>query len=284
MAGTIRPNDMNMSTTPTMSSGTLPGLNIQTDVVKKPSAPRTPRIDVEPLYAAVKGAISDTDWITYKKSLSFFLLGNLNQEELTWKLSKILTTPALEHAHNALFTAIYANLWRDAPEPGIASWVSSSDKPTSGTVKGAHDESEKRLKYEVMQLSRRERKRLKTIPAGDGVSAAAPDGALGPAGVGALGPVHELIDARRVKQPEMGPAGGNQGGGFGKTSKYSHVKNILASIFPRGILSKLEDMLTCAFNRLGPRDPQTLYRPSLLGNTRIPNSHYNISPPSTYML
>ncbi|KAH7410443.1 transcriptional regulator of RNA polII, SAGA, subunit-domain-containing protein [Phaeosphaeria sp. MPI-PUGE-AT-0046c] len=205
MAGTIRPNDMDMATTPTLSNSTLPGLNVQTDLSKKPSAPRTPRVDVEPLYSAVKGAISDADWTTYKKSLSNFLLGNLNQFELSLALSRILTTPALEHAHNALFTAIYANIWRDVPEAGIASWVSSSDKPSSGTgVKGTHDESEKRLKHEVMQLSRRERKRLKTIPAADG-------------GEG-VGTVMEYVDARRAKQIEMGPVGGNQGGGFGKTN------------------------------------------------------------------
>lgn len=208
MAGTIRPNDMNMSTTPILSSNPLPGLSLQTDITKKPSAPRTPRVDVEPLYAAVKGAISDADWTTYKKSLSFFLLGNLNQEELSHALSKILTTPALEHAHNALFTAIYANIWRDPPDAGIATWVSSSDKPSGGVVKGTHDESEKRLKYEVMQLSRRERKRLKTIPAADAGE------------VVGTGVVQEYVEARRAKQPESGPVGGNQGGGFGKTSTY----------------------------------------------------------------
>lgn len=208
MAGTIRPNEMNMATTPTLSNSSLPGLNVQTDLSKKPSAPRTPRVDVEPLYTAVKSAISDSDWTLYKKNLSSFLLGNLNQDELSHTLSRILTTPALEHAHNALFTAIYANIWRDVPEAGIASWVSSSDKPSSGTgVKGTHDESEKRLKHEVMQLSRRERKRLKTIPSAE-------------VGEGA-GVVMEYVDARRVKQPEMGPVGGNQGGGFGKTSTFT---------------------------------------------------------------
>ena len=231
MAGTIRPNDINVSTTPTLSSTSLPGLSsLQTDLAKKPAAPRTPRIDVEPLYAAVKGAISDADWTAYKKALSFFLLGNLNQEELTFKLSKILTTPALEHAHNALFTAIYANVWRDTPEAGIASWVSSSDKPTSGTVKGTGDESEKRLKYEVMQLSRRERKRLKTIPAGDGGVGLGTEGP-GLAGVGALGPVQEYVDARRAKQLEVGPSS-IQGGGFGKTSTYTphHTRDILTHV------------------------------------------------------
>ncbi|KAI4675845.1 uncharacterized protein J4E84_009998 [Alternaria hordeiaustralica] len=214
MAGTIRPNDMNVSTTPTLSSGTLPSLaSLQTDLTKKPNAPRAPRVDVEPLYAAVKGSISDADWTIYKKALSFFLLGNLNQEELSHKLSKILTTPALEHAHNALFTAIYANIWRDPPEAGIASWVSSSDKPTSGTVKGTGDESEKRLKHEVMQLSRRERKRLKGIPAGESPLSTGLEGL----GAGAAGPVQEYVDARRAKQLDVGPSS-NQGGGFGKTN------------------------------------------------------------------
>ncbi|CAA9957257.1 hypothetical protein CFE70_000827 [Pyrenophora teres f. teres 0-1] len=215
MAGTIRPNDMNVSTTPTLSSGTLPNLaSLQTDVAKKPSAPRSPRIDVEPLYAAVKAAISDADWTVYKKALSFFLLGNLNQEELTHKLSKILTTPALEHAHNALFTAIYGNIWRDPPEAGIASWVSSSDKPTSGTVKGTGDESEKRLKHEIMQLSRRERKRLKGIPAGESPLSTGLEGL----GAAAIGPAQEYLEARRAKQMDVGANNIQGGGGFGKTN------------------------------------------------------------------
>ncbi|EUC33595.1 hypothetical protein COCCADRAFT_95644 [Bipolaris zeicola 26-R-13] len=215
MAGTIRPNEMNVATTPILSSGTLPNLmTLQTDLSKKPSVPRSPRVDVEPLYAAVKGAISDADWTVYKKTLSYFLLGNLNQEELSQKLSRILTTPALEHAHNALFTAIYANIWRDPPEAGIASWVSSSDKPMSGTVKGTGDESEKRLKHEVMQLSRRERKRLKGIPAGESPLSTGLEGGLS---VGMTGPVQEYVDARRAKQLDIGPSS-NQGGGFAKTN------------------------------------------------------------------
>jgi transcriptional coactivator HFI1/ADA1 len=199
----MRPNEMTMATTPTLASASLPGgLAISTDFTKKPSAPR---VDVEPLYATVKSSISDADWTAYKKSLSAFFLGNLNQSELSHSLSRILTSPALEHAHNALCAAIYANVWRDAPEPGIAAWVSSSDKPSSGVAKGVHDESEKRLKYEVMQISRRERKRLKTIPA----EAADEGGRVG----------KEYQDARRVKRAESGPVGAGTGG-FGKTSAY----------------------------------------------------------------
>lgn len=211
MATTIQPNDTNMANAGTLPFSSIPDLDPPL-ALKKAAAPRTPRIDVEPLYAAVKGAVSDADWTTYKTSLTQFLLGNLNQEELSFKLARLLTTAALEHAHNTLVAAIYANIWRDAPEPGIAPWVSSTDKPSSSTVKGQGDESEKRLKYEVMQLSRRERKRLKTIAAAD--AASGPDGSLTPA-TAAMAPVNELVEMRRGKQPELGPVG--PAGGY-KTS------------------------------------------------------------------
>ena len=96
--------------------------------------------------------------------------------------------------------------------------MSSSDKPTSGTVKGTGDESEKRLKHEVMQLSRRERKRLKGIPAGESPLSTGLEGA----GSGANGPAQEYVDARRAKQLDVGPSS-NQGGGFGKTSTYTFI-------------------------------------------------------------
>jgi len=210
MAGTIRPNDMDVSPPPASAAGALAALaSLQTDLVKKAGPPRAPRIDVEPLYAAVKGAIADTDWARYKQALAFFLLGNLNQAELTRTLARILTTPALEHAHNALLAAIYANIWRDAPDAGIAAWVSSSDKPTTGTAKGAADDAEKRLKHEVMQLSRRERNRLRTMPAADS----------GADGLGVTGPVQDYVEARRAKQLDVGSSS-IQGGGFGKTSMF----------------------------------------------------------------
>jgi hypothetical protein len=269
MAGTIRPDDMDVSTTPTMSNATLPGLDGSTSA-KKPSAPRTPRIDVEPLYAAVKGAITDAEWTTYKTSLSAFLLGNLNQDELSFKLSRILRTPALEHAHNALVTAMYGNIWRDAPEAGIASWVSSSDKPSSGTAKGQGDESEKRLKYEVMQLSRRERKRLKTIPPADVPM---------PEGVGALGsvgPTLEYVEARRVKQPEMGPT--STQGGY-KTSRLLPHHLGCASSAP---LTIHDPLIVCPIltntHRLGPRNPQTLHLRTLRRNARISHRNHNFPP------
>jgi len=208
MAGTIRPNEINVSTTPILSSKTLPGLDTLLKSDKKPSAPRAPRVDIEPLYTAVKSALSDVDWTTYKNALSSFLLGNLNQDELSQRLDRILSAPALEHAHNVLIMGVIANVWRDAPEAGVASWVSSSDKVSSGVAKGTGDEGEKRLKHEVMQMSRRERKRLKTIHQGSD------HGGLD--GVGRL--MLEYHEARRAKLPEPVPV--NSAGQHGKTSEY----------------------------------------------------------------
>lgn len=213
---TIQPNDTDMANAGTLPFSSIPDLDAP--LTLKKTTERRPRVDVEPLYAAVKGAISDADWAVYKTSLTQFLIGNLNQEELSFKLGKILNTTVLEHAHNTLVAAIYANIWRDPPEAGIASWVSSTDKPSSSTVKGQGDESEKRLKYEVMQLSRRERKRLKTIPAAEAVAVNGQDGGA----AGTAGPVNELVEMKRGKQPEIGPVG--PAGGY-KTSKHTPSSN-----------------------------------------------------------
>ncbi|PVI01749.1 hypothetical protein DM02DRAFT_627394 [Periconia macrospinosa] len=211
MAGTIRPNEMNVSTTPVLSSKTLPDLGLLKSESKKPAAPRAPRVDIEPLYSTIKSSISDSEWTTYKTSLTSFLLGNLNQDELSQRLDRILTTPALEHAHNAFMMGIYANMWRDAPEPGVANWVSSSAKPSTNVTKGTGDESEKRLKHEVMQLNRRERKRLKTLHQG---ASAGPDAPWAADGLGNV--MQEYHEARRAKMPESGPT--SAAGGYGKTN------------------------------------------------------------------
>ncbi|KAF2687785.1 hypothetical protein K458DRAFT_360495 [Lentithecium fluviatile CBS 122367] len=208
MAGTIRPNEINVSTTPILANKTLPSLSLPP--TQKPTVPRAPRIDVEPLYTSIKSAISDADWTTYKTSLSSFLLGNLNQEELTQRLDRILVTRELENAHNKLILGIYGNLWRDAPEAGVASWVSSGDKVGGGTAggKAKGDEGEKRLKGEIMALSRRERKRLKAVHVGRPFDVGIYDG------IGSV--MQEYHEARRVKLPETGPA--TTAGGYQKTN------------------------------------------------------------------
>lgn len=124
------------------------------------------RIDLEPLYTALKIAIGE-HWATYKEAISLFVMGQLNQAELSARIDDFLLTPAgeIEHLHNQLIAGIYGNVTREMPDQGVASWVSANDKPTTGAgskpVSG--DAAEQRLKTEVMQLPSRDRRRLKDL-------------------------------------------------------------------------------------------------------------------------
>jgi transcriptional coactivator HFI1/ADA1 len=95
----------------------------------------------------------------------------MNQEELGAQVEWFLTsqTGETEHLHNQLIAAIYANVTREMPDQGLATWVSANDKPTTGAgskpVSG--DAAEQRLKTEVMQLPSRDRRRLKDININD---------------------------------------------------------------------------------------------------------------------
>ena len=75
MAGTIRPDNLSVTNTaPILSTKPLP----VPALIAKPAEKRTvtaPRIDVEPLYTALKNAIGDQDWVVYKGTISQFLLG-----------------------------------------------------------------------------------------------------------------------------------------------------------------------------------------------------------------
>ncbi|TGO08313.1 hypothetical protein BTUL_0215g00160 [Botrytis tulipae] len=129
-----------------------------------------PRIDLEPLYTAVKSAIGENFGI-YKDSIGLFLMGQMNQVELSSRIDHFLITNTgeIEHLHNQLISAIYANTTREMPDQGVASWVSANDKPTTGAgskpVSG--DAAEQRLKTEVMQLPSRDRRRLKDLAQND---------------------------------------------------------------------------------------------------------------------
>jgi len=154
-------------------------------------------MDLEPLYTALKAAVGE-HWGTYKEAISLFVMGQyniatlilgswidsvylrifqlltivlsigqLNQAELSARIDSFLVTPAgeIEHLHNQLIAGIYANVTREMPDHGVATWVSANDKPTTGAgskpVSG--DAAEQRLKTEVMQLPARDRRRLKDL-------------------------------------------------------------------------------------------------------------------------
>lgn len=63
----------NGSATPLISSKSLPGASGSTQKTGKPS-PAIPRVDVEPIYAALKTAIGE-HWNRYKDAISRFVLG-----------------------------------------------------------------------------------------------------------------------------------------------------------------------------------------------------------------
>lgn len=213
---TIRPNEINMATTPTMSNKALPAASSSQDrpngLSSKPSS-SAPRMDLEPLYTSLKSSISDSDWQTYKTSIALFLNGNLNQEELSSRIDPILSTPALQHASNAFILGIIGNSMRDPPEGGTASWADDKALVGKGGEKGSkrgEDVVEKRLKFEVMQLARGERKRLK---------------GLGLSGDGRWDPwsqmMSDVANSKKIHAPDPASV---SAGGFQKTSTYTYPR------------------------------------------------------------
>ncbi|OTB08957.1 hypothetical protein M426DRAFT_316247 [Hypoxylon sp. CI-4A] len=129
------------------------------------------RIDLEPLYTALKSAIGKEQWNTYKDASTRFILGQLNQAEFTERIDPILSSPNGDkiHLHNQLLAAIYGNLTREMPDQGVAPWVSANDKPTTnvGAKPVTGDAAERKLKGEVMQLPSRDRRRIKELAQND---------------------------------------------------------------------------------------------------------------------
>lgn len=107
------------------------------------------------------------DGFSVQHLLTLLYTGQLSQVELSQRIDWFLISPTgeTEHLHNQLVAGIYCNVTRDLPDQGVASWVSANDKPTAGAgskpVSG--DAAEQRLKFEVMQLPSRDRRRLKDI-------------------------------------------------------------------------------------------------------------------------
>ncbi|KAG6020262.1 hypothetical protein E4U41_002909 [Claviceps citrina] len=125
------------------------------------------RIDLEPLYAALKSAIGGEQWLVYKESTAKFLIGRLSQAEYSERIDPILADNSGEkdHLHNQLIAAILGNVTREMPDQGPAPWVSANDKPTAapGNKPVTGDASERKLKGEVMQLPPRDRRRIKDL-------------------------------------------------------------------------------------------------------------------------
>ncbi|RKF53715.1 Transcriptional coactivator HFI1/ADA1 [Golovinomyces cichoracearum] len=132
----------------------------------KPSVgPPPPRVNLEHLYIALKGAIGE-HWVTYKAAMVKFLSGNLNQAEFSACVNPFIMTPTgeVERLHNQLISGIYGNTTRELPDQNVANWVSANDKPLIACAKPVSgDAAEQRLKTEVMQLPNRDRRRIKQL-------------------------------------------------------------------------------------------------------------------------
>lgn len=169
-------------------------INVSVPPLQKPKTSQLipARIDLEPIYTALRAHIGLEQWTIYKEAVSNFLLGlstpqtycppcpetnrypfvgRLNQAELSARIDPILASPdgSKEHLHNQLIAAIYGNVTREMPDQGLAPWVSANDKPSANTsnkpVSG--DAAERRLKGEVMQLPSRDRRRIKDLAHND---------------------------------------------------------------------------------------------------------------------
>ncbi|KAB8263752.1 transcriptional regulator of RNA polII, SAGA, subunit-domain-containing protein [Aspergillus pseudonomiae] len=161
-----------------------------------------PRLDLEPIYTELKAAIGDS-WPEYKEATTFFLLGQLNQNELSSRVDHIICADQkTEHLHNNFICAIIGNLTRDLPDHGVASWVSANDKPSVVSKPTSGDAAEQRLKTEVMQLPPRDRRRIKAIPEHDPVETTPNE-------------LEEYHLAKQIKLPSQVPA---SAGGLNKTN------------------------------------------------------------------
>ncbi|KAM7196533.1 Transcriptional regulator of RNA polII, SAGA, subunit domain containing protein [Naviculisporaceae sp. PSN 640] len=158
-------------TTPILSNKSI---NVSTLSAQKPvktSQSIPTRIDLEPIYTALKQSIGPEGWAIYKETTTQFLIGRLNQAEFSERIDPLISSPdgSKEHLHNQLIAAIYGNVTREIPDAGLAPWVSANDKPstTTGSKPVSGDAAERRLKGDVMQLPSRDRRRIKDLVQND---------------------------------------------------------------------------------------------------------------------
>ncbi|KAJ6443339.1 cAMP-dependent protein kinase regulatory subunit [Purpureocillium lavendulum] len=153
--------------TPVLSTKTLSINATGSAKITKTSQIIPARIDLEPLYTALKSAISSEQWLIYKEATAEFLTGRLSQAEYCERIDPILAgdNGEKDHLHNQLIAAIYGNVTREMPDQGIAPWVSANDKPvaSAGSKPVTGDAAERRLKGDVMQLLARDRRRIKDL-------------------------------------------------------------------------------------------------------------------------
>lgn len=118
----------------------------------------TPRVDVDGPLMRMHELLQDR-WSRYQQVVTDFLLGRLNRDEFETQLKGMREIKGFIRLHNEIIMALLSNAYRDqAPSAGAQS-VGWSKKRR--VVLDAGDPAAKRLKAEVMGLSKRERARIK---------------------------------------------------------------------------------------------------------------------------
>ncbi|KJZ78231.1 hypothetical protein HIM_02269 [Hirsutella minnesotensis 3608] len=157
--------------TPVLSTKSLSLNAAGTAKITKSSQIVPARIDLEPLYSALKVAVGPEQWIVYKEATAEFLFGRLSQAEYSERIDPILAgdNGDKDHLHNQLIAGILGNVTREMPDAGIAPWVSANDKPVAPAPSKpvTNDAAERRLKGDVMQLPARDRRRIKDLSQND---------------------------------------------------------------------------------------------------------------------
>ncbi|PHH89050.1 hypothetical protein CDD83_6718 [Cordyceps sp. RAO-2017] len=157
--------------TPVLSAKSLSINAAGTAKITKTSQIIPARIELEPLYSALKAAVGAEQWAVYTEATAEFLTGRLSQAEYSERVDAILggDNGDKHHLHNQLIAAIFGNVTREMPDQGVAPWVSANDKPvpTTASKPVSGDAAERRLKGDVMQLPARDRRRIKDLTQND---------------------------------------------------------------------------------------------------------------------
>lgn len=283
---TIQPDSLQNHSTPKLSSKPLPnGVSVNGKAKAAPAVETSARIDLRPLYVALKDAVGE-NWASYKEAVkefmlgernalsyylsassntaqetdAFFPIGQLNQVELSLRIDHfICISPDREHLHNNLVAAIFGNATRaEAPDSGIASWVSANDKPTAVSKPVSGDVAEQRLKTEVMHLTARERRRLKGIvevASQSLVYGGSDRSPLTPRAIGTLPRPYSAHSDLPHRPPH--PSSGHH------------------TVQRRRRLQQ---------DKLGYRDPTTVYTATLQRNTRTPRCRHAHFPDNAHLL
>ncbi|RMY75525.1 hypothetical protein D0863_02542 [Hortaea werneckii] len=245
----MNPADLTLPTlSPTLTSKNLP--TPQSSAQRNGSIGKAPipRVDLEPIYTHLKSALGGEQWAEYKAAINAFVLGKINQAELSWVLAPLLSPAPSVLAtaqglagtgfgdnfkkdaagfplvstlqlHNTLVASLYANCARDAPPSEVAPWVVATDRPAIGNKAAgggggaSGDKAEERLRKEVMSLGARDRRRIKGLKneVEESESKAAVTGLEG------LRESSAYHDALAVKAPSAADVAATAGSGPGST-------------------------------------------------------------------